>query len=150
LTSKLYKSNGKLTKGIKLHVKEKGAESQDETLYRFNGFNDRDFTFKYIRRLWTNASPYAGEDDSSEPSETEDNAPSGVGNAVAAPVAANISGAQSAGLPHRNTAKSYSSEEEKAGNGGDGEFEDALNVESDLPTNHRGTLGDKASFKSFR
>ena len=62
-----------MTKSIKLAVKEKGPESQEETEYRFNGFNDRDFTFKYIRRLWTNASPYAGENETIEPSETEDN-----------------------------------------------------------------------------
>jgi len=64
-----------------MHVKpeKKGGEQasteDEEQIYRFYSFHERDFTFKYIRRLWTNVSPFAGEDDSSEPSETEDTAP---------------------------------------------------------------------------
>lgn len=41
-------------------------------IYRFYSFSDRDFTFKYIRRLWANASTHAGSDDeSSQASEEE-------------------------------------------------------------------------------
>jgi hypothetical protein len=82
----LYKSNNKFSKSIKVHKqspkilkptkseairKESSPEDEkQETIYRFYSFKDRDFTFKYIRRLWANSSPFAGSDD--EESENSD------------------------------------------------------------------------------
>lgn len=94
----MYKSTNKLYKSIKVHKqpafqkratltennlgevmkspkaagKKDKEESEKETIYRFYSFQDRDFTFKYIRRLWSNASPHAESDeDSSQESEEE-------------------------------------------------------------------------------
>lgn len=44
--------------------------SKVETL-KFYGFRDREMTFKYIKRLWSNVSPYA-EDNSSSGSDEEE------------------------------------------------------------------------------
>lgn len=49
-----------------------GADQQ-ETIYKFSGFSDRDTTFHYVKRLWSNVSPYAKDDSESEPSENDDN-----------------------------------------------------------------------------
>jgi hypothetical protein len=79
-TSKIYKSNNKFSKSIKVHVKvpakkvnESGKVEKcfDETTYKFYNFSDRDISFKYIIRVWRNASPYANSDDESEASEEE-------------------------------------------------------------------------------
>jgi len=51
---------------------EKEDKKEKETIYKFNSFKDRDFTFKYVRRLWANSSSYANsEDEESEESEEE-------------------------------------------------------------------------------
>ena len=46
-------------------------------MFKFYGFRDRDMTFKYIKRLWSHASPYAEEDDSdsNNSDELEDEVP---------------------------------------------------------------------------
>jgi hypothetical protein len=68
--TKLIKANNKFSKSIKLFVKN----GQQDDVYRFSGFSERDFTFKYIKRLWSNASQHAPEedDDESEASENEE------------------------------------------------------------------------------
>jgi hypothetical protein len=79
------KSNNKFSKSIKIHKaadrklsvsKATGDEKDDgkekETIYKFYSFKDRDFTFKYVRRLWANSSSYANsEDEESEESEED-------------------------------------------------------------------------------
>ena len=87
--TKLYKSTSKVYKSIKVHKlggnkrslkasqsdlnnETNNGEAEKDTVYRFYSFSDRDFTFKYIRRLWANASTHAGSDDeSSQASEEE-------------------------------------------------------------------------------
>lgn len=83
--TKVYKSNNKFSKSIKVHrqaqkaktvkndqAKKEPEEKEKEEIYRFYSFKERDFTFKYVRRLWANSSPHAGsEDDESENSEEE-------------------------------------------------------------------------------
>ena len=69
--SKLYKSNNKFSKSIKVH---RVLEADGEQIYKFYGFSDRDITFKYVHRLWSNASPYA-KDDESEVSEASEGTP---------------------------------------------------------------------------
>lgn len=46
-------------------------------MFKFYGFKDRDMTFKYIKRLWSNTSPYADEEDSESgnSAESEDEVP---------------------------------------------------------------------------
>lgn len=93
--TKVYKSNNKFSKSIKVHkqvqrakqavkneqAKKEPEEKDKEEIYRFYSFKERDFTFKYIRRLWANSSPHAGsEDDESENSEEEKKAPAQAAN----------------------------------------------------------------------
>ena len=48
------------------------SKENKETIYKFYSFKDRDFTFKYVRRLWANSSSYANsEDEVSEESEED-------------------------------------------------------------------------------
>jgi len=82
--TEVHKSNNRVgARSIKIHVKalngpttsapdqgsaqEAAADAGKEETYKFSGFQDRDMTFKYIRRLWSTVSPYA-DDDSSESS----------------------------------------------------------------------------------
>ena len=78
--TKVYKSNNKFSKSIKVHkqaqrakqtakndqAKKEPEEKDKEEIYRFYSFKERDFTFKYIRRLWANSSPHAGSEDDEE------------------------------------------------------------------------------------
>ena len=40
-------------------------------MFRFYGFSERDMSFKYIRRLWSNSSPYADKDTDSGDGKSE-------------------------------------------------------------------------------
>ena len=93
--SKLTKANSRLQKLIKIHKvvpndlpqdKKKKPEKvkpdpqsadQKVEMFKFYGFRDRDMTFKYIKRLWGHASPYADEEDSdsNNSDELEDEVP---------------------------------------------------------------------------
>jgi len=72
--TKLEKQGSTSIKVFKFVTTKKG-EKKEET-NTFSGFSDRDTSYKYIVRLWSNSSPYAkdtdSEDDDKE-SETGDN-----------------------------------------------------------------------------
>ena len=80
--SKLLKSTNKFSKSIKIHKAtavtrkpsgdEKDETKDKETVYKFYSFKDRDFTFKYVRRLWANTSPHCNEDDVESEESEED------------------------------------------------------------------------------
>ena len=43
----------------------------EDRTYRFQGFSDRDLTFNYIRKVWSNSSPFANDEDDTESSEED-------------------------------------------------------------------------------
>ena len=47
----------------KVAIDPKTANAKVE-MFKFYGFKDRDMTFKYIKRLWNHASPYADAEES--------------------------------------------------------------------------------------
>lgn len=56
-----------------MHVKQQAENSEEtESEYKFYNFKDRDFTFKFVKRLWANESSYAKEEDMSDISEEEE------------------------------------------------------------------------------
>ena len=58
-----------------MHVKLQAENSPTEETdleYKFYNFKDRDFTFKFVKRLWNNESTFATEEDQSDVSEEEE------------------------------------------------------------------------------
>jgi hypothetical protein len=54
-----------------LPSQESKPVKQEEEIYKFSGFSDRDIAFRYIKRVWVKSSPFANEDDESDSDEDE-------------------------------------------------------------------------------